>query len=319
MHLFNQTNIDFIGKRKFFFVLSAVIVFGGLIAALISGIDYGIDFVGGNEIAVEFKSDVSTSDIRTSLDKTFVGSEIKSYGKPRQFLIRVKESAETSTQSAATNVMNILKQTFPNNESKAIKVDKIGPKVGAELRRQAFYAVLLSSIFVLLYIAFRFEFIYGMGAVIALVHDVLVAFALVVLGNKLHIINLEMNQSMIAAFLTVIGFSTNDTVIIFDRIRENKEKHKAMPIIPLMNLSINEALSRTIITVLTVVFVLLTMLLMGGEVLQGFSFAMLIGIITGTYSSIYIASSFVVWYLEKVKKVRVDDIAHGEVFKAAKI
>jgi len=138
----------------------------------------------------------------------------------------------------------------------------------------------------------------------------------VVIFHKLGILNLEMNQNMIAAFLTVIGFSVNDTVIIFDRIRENRELHKNMALIPLMNLSINETLSRTINTVLTVIMVLLTMVLFGGEVLAGFAFTMLIGIVTGSYSSIYIASSFVIWYLEKVKKVNVHSIASTSAAKS---
>ncbi len=318
MEFFRNTNIDFIGQRTKFFILSIVVTVAGLVAATVAGIDYGIDFEGGNEVAVEFSQTTETAAVRSALEKSgYQGSEIKSYGEANQYLIRVADSPTVQKDSNVTDaLMSTLKDAFPSETIKLLKSEKIGPKVGAELRQQAFIAVILSIIAILIYVALRFEFIYGLGAIIALVHDVLVAFAAVVIFHKLGILNLEINQNMIAAFLTVIGFSINDTVIIFDRIRENREVHKNMPLIPLMNLSINETLSRTINTVLTVVMVLLTMVLFGGEVLAGFAFAMLVGIVTGAYSSIYIASSFVIWYLEKVKKVNVHAVASSAAPKA---
>lgn len=316
MEFFRNTNIDFIGQRTKFFILSLVVTIAGLVVAFAAGIQYGIDFEGGSEIAVEFSNTTETAAIRSALDQAgYEGSEIKSYGKQNQYLIRVREGEEApatvqaNDASATAELMSKLQAAFPDENVRLLKSDKIGPKVGAELRQQALIAVVLSIVAILLYIAFRFEFVYGLGAIVALVHDVLVAFAAVVIFNHLGILNLEINQNMIAAFLTVIGFSINDTVIIFDRIRENRELHKNMALIPLMNMSINETLSRTINTVLTVVFVLLTMVLLGGEVLAGFAFAMLVGILTGAYSSIYIASSFVIWFLEKVKKVNVHGAA----------
>lgn len=301
MNFFSKTNIDFIGKRRTWFMVSIVICALGIILPFF-GVRYGIDFTGGTEGAVAFKTPVETQQVREAMDKVGLGgSEIKDYGEAGQYLIRVGNAAD-----APDRIINGLKAEFPNNEITVLKMDKIGPKVGAELRTQALLAVVLSIIAILIYIAFRFEFVYGMGAVIAIVHDVIVAIAAVVIVQKLGLFNLDADQSVLAALLTVIGFSINDTVIIFDRIRENKERHKNMPLIPLMNLSINETLSRTVNTVLTVVIVLLVMVLFGGEVLRGFSFVMLIGILTGTYSSIYIASAFVVWYLEKVKKVNVE-------------
>lgn len=306
MEFFRNTNIDFIGQRKKFFILSIIVTLSGLVAAFVAGVEYGIDFEGGTEIAVEFSQPTETAEIRSAIEREgYAGSEIKSYGEANQYLIRVKEAGNRDT-SVAASLLSTLVTSFPNEEVRLLKSEKIGPKVGAELRQQALIAVVLSILAILVYIAFRFEFVYGLGAIIALVHDVLVAFAAVVIFHHLGILNLEINQNMIAAFLTVIGFSINDTVIIFDRIRENREQHRNMPLIPLMNLSINETLSRTINTVLTVIMVLLTMVLFGGEVLAGFAFAMLVGIVTGAYSSIYIASSFVIWYLEKVRKVNVD-------------
>lgn len=301
MNFFGKTNIDFLGKRRFWFTVS--LIFCALCIILpFFGVRYGIDFTGGTEAAVAFKTPVGTEQVRDAMEKAgFTGSEIKDYGEAGQYLIRVGTAAD-----APERMINGLRAAFPDNSITTLKMDKIGPKVGSELRTQALLAVLLSIVAILLYIAFRFEFVYGLGAIVAIFHDVIVAIGSVVIVQKLGLFNLDVDQSVLAALLTVIGFSINDTVIIFDRIRENKEKHKNMPLIPLMNLSINETLSRTINTVLTVVMVLLVMVLFGGEVLRGFSFVMLIGITIGSYSSIYIASAFVVWYYEHVNKVNVN-------------
>jgi len=299
MQYFDKTNIDFISKRQLFFYMSTILTIFGIVSAIIVGIDYGIDFVGGTEIAVKFDKVVDTEHIRNAVEKGgFAGSEIKSFGEDNQFLIRVKES-----ENAPEKVNKALTEAFPGNNIETLKVDRIGPKVGSELRTMAFLAVILSMIAMLIYIAFRFEFVFGFGAIIALIHDVVITFTLTVFIHKFTPLSLEVNQTFLAAMLTVIGYSINDTVIIFDRIRENREVHKGMGFVKLVNMSINETLSRTINTVATVVLVLLTMVFFGGPVLQGFAFIMLLGIVFGTYSSVYVASSFVIWYLEKVKKM----------------
>jgi preprotein translocase SecF subunit len=318
MQIFHNTNIDFIGKRTVFFLLSLSTSIIGLLVVFFLGIEVGIDFKGGTEIAVQFSGEsVQTEQVRKAMDAgKFSGTEIKAYGKPGEYLVRIPAGA--GQENLSTDVLTALKTSFPNATVVLQKVDKIGPKVGAELRMNAIYAIVLSVLAILTYIAFRFEFIYGLGAIIALVHDVIIAFVVAVMFNKLGVITMEVNQSMIAGLLTVLGFSINDTVIVFDRIRENREKHKSMPIIPLMNLSINETLSRTIITVFTAVLVLLVIVVFGGEVLQGFAFVMLIGFLVGAYSSIYIASSFVIWYLENIKKVNVHAITGEGVSNKAK-
>lgn len=302
MRFFHGTNIDFIHKRNFFFFISALILVITIIGALYFKIDYGIDFVGGTEIAIQFDNQVPTDKIRNIIDKSgLVGSEIKSFGEENQLLIRVKESG---------NIQEIITSAFekdlPGEKFTMLKVDKIGPKIGAELRNQAFIAIILAIIAMLIYIAFRFEFIFGLGAIIALTHDVAITFCTIIILNKITPINLEFNQSILAALLTVVGYSVNDTVIIFDRIRENREVHKGMALVKLFNLSVNETLSRTVNTVATVLITLITMTILGGPVIQGFAFTMAIGIIFGTYSSVYVASSFVIWYLEKIKKVDVE-------------
>lgn len=319
MQFFHDTNIDFLSKRRIFFFASIIINIVGILVVAFKGLDYGIDFVGGTEVGVKFSgsSAVQTEQVRKAMDDAkFTGSEIKSYGKTDEFLIRLPNLAGKDYSSAA--IMESLKKAFPNQNLTLLKVDKIGPKVGAELRTKAFLALGLSFLMIMLYIAFRFEFLYGVGAIVALVHDAILAFVMAVMVHDLGIINLEVNQSMLAAMLTVIGFSVHDTVIIFDRIRENREKHKNMPFIDMVNLSINETLSRTINTVMTVVLVLIVITIFGGEVLQGFAFVMLVGFITGAYSSIYVASAFVAWYLETFKKYDLHVESYASITAKAK-
>lgn len=311
MQFFHDTHIDFIGKRKLFYWVSIVITVAGLLVAFVRGVKFGIDFEGGTEAAFGFVKPIEIDQIRSAVDAAgFQGSEIKSYGRDNQVLIRVKNEGATAVDATTVGanktsdrLQQVLKTAFPDNPTTLLKVDNIGPKIGKELRLQALYAVLASIVAILLYISFRFEVLFGLGAIIALVHDVLVAFSFAVIFNGLFGLNLEMNQGMLAAFLTVVGFSVNDTVIIFDRIRENKTVHRGENLMMMMNRSINETLPRTINTSLTVALVLVILLVFSGEVLRGFAFTMLIGIITGTYSSIYIASAFVVDIMIRQKKL----------------
>jgi len=312
MQFFSNTHIDFIGKRKYFYILSITVTVVGLLMAFVRGVKYGIDFEGGTEAAFEFVQPISIEQVRSAVESGgFDGAEIKSYGEDNQVLIRVKnKAAEGEAAPSAESVSRLsesLKSTlgkaFPNNPASLLEINNIGPKIGKELRLQALYAVLASIVAILLYVTFRFEFVFGLGAIIALVHDVLVAFGFAVTFNGLFGLNLEVNQGMLAALLTVVGFSINDTVIIFDRIRENRTIHRGENMMMLMNRSINETLPRTINTSMTVALVLVTLLLFSGEVLRGFAFTMLVGIITGTYSSIYVASAFVVDTLIRQKKL----------------
>jgi len=308
MQFLHGTNIDFLGKRKTLIYFSLVLNILGIILPFVLGLKFGIDFTGGTEIGVELPGKANaTAEIREIVEKGGItGIEIKSFGRDNQYLIRVPTGAYGADADVRKSVEERLQKGMPNETVKILMVNNIGAKVGSELRTAALLAVVLAIIAIMLYIAFRFEFTFGVGAAIAIIHDVLVTLAIVTICSKLGLLNLEMNTAMIAAFLTVIGFSVNDTVIIFDRVRENLEKHKAMNLIQLMNLSINETLSRTINTVMTVVLVLLTMSLFGGEGLEGFAFTMLIGIVTGTYSSIYIASAFVIWYIQNVQKKDIE-------------
>ena len=301
MRFFGKTNIDFMGKRKLWYAVSASVIVVGMVSLATKGVDYGIDFKGGTELLVQFRNDVQIAEVRAAMEKIGIkNAEIKTFGSQRDILVRSPEQGEET--AIGDQIRTGLSQSFPGNPFVLLKEDKIGPKIGAELRRDAIYAIVASLIAILLYIAFRFKFIYGVGAVVALFHDALVTLGLVcICDGIIPQLTLEINQNMVAAFLTLVGLSVNDTVVIFDRIRENQKIFRSMGLVELINKSINETLSRTIITMGTVISVLIVLLFFGGDVNRGFSFALVIGMTTGTYSSIYIASAIVVDWSQRVK------------------
>jgi preprotein translocase subunit SecF len=302
MRFFKKTNFKFMEKRSALYFVSAVVIAAGLVSIFIKGVDFGIDFLGGTELIVEFRSEVAIGDVRSAMDRIGLGeAEIKTFGSDRDILIRTIEQGKGTAVS--DRIRAGLAAQFPDNSFTVIKEDAIGPKIGAELRLDAVYAIVFSLIAILLYIAFRFQFVYGLGAIAALAHDVLLTLGVLSIFNGvIPQLNLEITQNIVAAFLTLIGLSVNDTVVIFDRIRENKKNFRTMGLIELINKSINETLSRTIITMGTIVLVLAVLFIFGGEVNRGFAFTLLIGISTGTYSSIYIASAIVVEWSERFGK-----------------
>jgi preprotein translocase SecF subunit len=296
MRFFGKTTIDFMGKRKMWYAISGTIIIIGFLSPLIKGLHFGIDFLGGTEMIIQFQHPADVGKIRDMMDKAgFPRSEIKAYGGANTVLLRTEMQGEGTT--VGDKIKAALAQTFPGDNPKTLQEQKIGPKVGAELRRNALLAVLSSLIAMGIYVAFRFKFIYGVGALVALFHDVMVALAAIsVLDGLTPYTNFEIDQNMIAAFLTIIGLSMNDTVVIFDRVRENQKIFRTMGLQELINKSLNETLSRTIITSGTVLIITLILFFFGGEVNRGFAFALTIGITTGTYSSIYIASAIVLDY-----------------------
>jgi preprotein translocase subunit SecF len=295
MRLFKHTStIDFLGKRKIFYVVSLAFIVVGLTVLFFRGIPLGIDFQGGTEMQIRFTAPIEVGELRGAMDKAgFVGMEIKSMGSSADYLLRTPLQGEG--QIVADKIQAGIKDNMPNNQYQVMRVDKVGPKIGAELRKNALYAVVFSLIGILIYLALRFQFVYAIGAVIALFHDVLITISAVALFDACFpMLQLEFNQQMLAAFLTLIGFSVNDTVIIFDRIRENIKLFKNDDIEDVMNKSVNTTLSRTLITSGTVLLTVLVLLIFGGEVLRAFAFTFSVGIITGTYSSVFVASSIVV-------------------------
>jgi preprotein translocase subunit SecF len=314
MQYFSKTDINFVGLRHKFAMFSIVLVVLGLAATFILKPVLGIDFMGGAEVAIAISGDPTINDVRSVIaDAGITGTEIKSFGESNHFLIRIMDIKEGPERINAA-----LAAGFPNQKITLLKTDVIGPKIGAELFAEAIWAVLIAIVAILIYIAFRFEFNFGVGAIIALVHDVVVTFSMIVVVHHLGLVNLELNQTILAGMLTVVGYSINDTVIIFDRIRENKEKHKGMNFIKMINMSLNETLSRTINTTTTTIMVLLILFIFGGPVLQGFAFTMFFGIVFGTYSSIYIASNFVIWRYEQTEKQLNETSRNGKKLATAK-
>lgn len=294
MQFFHNVNIDFLSKRNIFYIISSILIIIGLGVFFIKGIPLGIDFAGGTEILVRFDSDVKIEDIRTAMDASGItGAEIKTMGNERDILIRTAEQAEGNIVS--DKIKNALSKNIPNNNYEVLRIDKVGPKIGKELRISAIYALTFSLIAILIYLAFRFEFVFALGSVLGLFHDVLITLGMIAICSFLFPgLNLELNQGMVAVFLTLIGFSVNDTVVVFDRIRENIKLYKNEDILNVMNKSINATLSRTLITSGLVFITIFILLIFGGEVNRTFAFTFTIGVITGTYSSIYVASAFVV-------------------------
>jgi preprotein translocase SecF subunit len=286
------------------YAISAVVILTGFVSVAVKGFHFGIDFLGGTELIVEFAQPPDISKIRSVMDNAgFQKAEIKGYGLPTRVLVRTETQGEGTT--VGERIKAALEQSFPDQHPKVLQEQKIGPKVGQELRRNALFAVLFSLLAMGIYVAFRFEFIYGLGAVVALFHDVAVALGFVSIFDGLTpYTNFEIDQNMIAAFLTIVGLSMNDTVVIFDRIRENKKVNRTMSLVDLINKSINEALGRTLITSGTIFVITLILFFFGGEVNRGFAFALTIGISTGTYSSIYIASAIALDYTNRKLKAK---------------
>jgi preprotein translocase subunit SecF len=375
MQLFENLNIDFMSKRTTFYFISSAIILLGLISILVRGLNFGIDFKGGSEIALQFAKPISISQVRTEVDKIGLGNvEIKTFGGSTGILIRtemqeipvqvipkVKETIETiigntlpgiekritnsenssltysfpdsrsadiinnklyeagfQTARGSEDVTNTeviirlgigdwikenLTQKFSQNPFNVLKEDKVGPKVGKELKADAVIAVLLSLVVILVYLAFRFKFTFAAGAVIALFHDILITLGIfAALYGLIPGFNLEISISVVAAFLTLVGYSINDTVIVFDRVREQIKIHKSLSLVDNMNHAINRTMSRTLITVFTTLLTIIVLLVFGGEVLKGFAFALFIGMITGTYSSVFVASAFVLEVANRTNK-----------------
>ncbi len=289
LQILHKTNINFMGWKNISFTISGLLIALGIVGLIQVGrgkANLGIDFVGGTTMQLSFKEPVSVEKARTALDKSgFQGASVQQVGEGNKILIRLRESEGTSDK-----VQNLFKQELPNNAFEVDSITEIGPVIGKAVQRDALVAITVSMIAIIIYIAFRFEFKFGVAAAIATIHDVLAVLGI------FFAMNWEINLLIVTALLTLAGYSLTDTVVVFDRIRENLKRNKKDTLPQLVNNSINEVLSRTIITSLTVVIVLIPLVLFGGEVLHDFSIALLLGVIVGTYSSIFVASPIlVVW------------------------
>ncbi|HMN25151.1 MAG: protein translocase subunit SecF [Ignavibacteriaceae bacterium] len=375
MRVFHNLNVDFLGKRKFFYIFSLVLFGIGVLSVIFKGLSFGIDFKGGSEIVLQFDKQINIAEVRKDIENIGLGNvEVRTFGGQTGALIRtelqelpsdVYPQVVTSVENQIKKIIpdvpfNVVEKTstsirysFPNpdtanmvseklyeagfqagrvseepdntqidvsvaisewikenlrekvkdNPFKVVKEDRVGPKVGDELKRDAVIAVFLSLLVILIYLGFRFKFVFAVGAVAALFHDVLITLGLYsALYGVIPGLNLDIDLSVVAAFLTLVGYSINDTVIVFDRVRENMKIHKSLPLKEVINKSINQTMSRTIITGFTTLLTVFILMLLGGDVLRAFAFTLFFGIIIGTYSSIFIASAFVLEYVEKTKK-----------------
>jgi len=282
-----KTNINFMKYRRLALLGSALLVLLSVVLLITRGLNFGIDFTGGMLLQLEFDSPVSVAEVRGSLDKIgFGGSVIQAYSE-KGVLIRLK----TDQESDQKKIVNSLRESLGKNV-KVLRTEVVGPVAGSQLRRSAILATSLALLAMLAYITFRFQFRFAVGGVVALVHDVIITLG--IFSITYH----EVSMPFIAGMLTLVGYSINDTIVVFDRVRENFKNLKQWGVVDLFNNSINQVLSRTINTSLTTLFPVITLFLWGGEVISDFSMALLIGIIVGTYSSIYIAGAMVVeWYL----------------------
>jgi len=291
-----NTNYDFVGKRVIAISISLVIILVGIVSLVIKGgPSYGIDFAGGTLIQVKFTQNTTAAKVRSSMKELGLrGVTIQQFGtQPDEFLIRAPES-KTEVESLSSQVKSALEKSYGAGKVEIRRAEMVGPKVSKSLRNKGLMAVLFAIIGMLIYITWRFEFRFGVGAVIALTHDVLITLAAFSLLNK------EIDLTIVAGFLTIIGYSVNDTVIVCDRIRENMAKFPKEKLAPLINRSINETLSRTVMTSGMTMLAVVALFFFGGSVIHNFAFAMLVGIIVGTYSSIYVASPVII-FLESFK------------------
>jgi preprotein translocase subunit SecF len=298
IEFFKEPNIDWMGKAKYFYALSAILLLAGWISIFAKGgLYYGIDFKGGTNVDVRFAQPPNIDELRGALSKQGLGnSEIQSIndigGKSNEVLIFVGQNgtSDEAKDSSKAQVVAALNTVYGSGGFTVRGAEIVGAKVGAELRRQAIYVTLYALGGMLLYIAFRFEWVFGAAAVLAVFHDVLITLGF------FSLLHFEISLTVIAALLTLVGYSMNDTIVIFDRIRENNRLLRKEDFKNLVNKSINQTLSRTILTSGLTFLTVLVLFLMGGQVLRAFSFALVVGIVVGTYSSFGIAAPLVVWW-----------------------
>jgi preprotein translocase SecF subunit len=306
MQIIKNSNIDFINNSKLTVLLSSSLILAGIFSLIINnGPKLSIDFKGGTLIAVKYTKPVNINEFRSKLSDiningqnfNFSSSEIKHFGNTSSVSLRIAEF-ENEPENFSKDIIEVLKTIYPNSIPKdkkdfVLSKDKISPKVGSELSAKAIMAIVYALSLILIYISLRFEFIFAIGAIAAIAHDVIITLGI------FSILGYEISLSVIAAFLTIVGYSLNDTIVIFDRIRENLKTLKRGSIVDTVNRSINESLSRTIVTSMTTLFVVLVLYFFGGEVIHSFSFALIIGVLVGTYSSIFVASLIVVYMQPK--------------------
>jgi preprotein translocase SecF subunit len=297
MRIFENVDFSFIPNRQRAYLFSGVLILASLISFFVRGLELGIDFQGGMEFVVESQEPLDVITVRSELTTTLgAAPEVKTFG-PNSLLIRTVSGGEINQVEGL--VVGGISEAYPNAAPRVIKTDVVGPRFAEDLKRGAICSVFGSLLVIFIYILIRFEWSFGLGAVAALFHDITITLGIFSLFQGLLPFSLQIDQAIIAAFLTIVGYSLNDTVVVFDRIREYTNLFKTEPYPHVVNRSINNTLSRTVVTSLTTLLVVIILFIFGGEVLRGFAFALIIGILIGTYSSIFIAAPIVVELRER--------------------
>ncbi len=293
--LIKNVNIDFLGKRKIAGMISGAIILAGLVSLVLHGGPlYSIDFEGGTEVQVLFTESTDVEAVRAALSEIGYGdAAIRGFGNEDEFLIHVKTSTKSEEQ---VNTIREALASIHGGSYEIRRLETVGPKIGKELRGDMISAVLIAMAGIVIYISIRFQFMYAIGAIVALAHDILITLGL------FSLLNMEISLTVLAAFLFIVGYSLNDTIVVFDRVRENAKEKRHDSFMSVLNLSLNQTLNRTVITSLTTLTVVLILLFFGGEVIKPFAFALTIGLIVGTYSSIFVASPVVLAWDENQKK-----------------
>jgi len=288
-----DTRFDFIGKKKFTVWVSAIAILLSLGSIIYhGGLRYGVDFAGGILLQIKFSKTVDISEVRNAMEA--IGSKdavVQKFGGENEFLIRIEKSAE-DLEAMSRKIQASLQERFKGQTLEIRRAEVVGPKVGKDLRNKAIWATVLSFLAILVYVAVRFRQVsYGLGGIVALIHDIIITF------GAISLFDLEFSLTLLAVILTIIGFSINDTIVIFDRVRENIKKMRKEKLDTIFNVSINETLGRTILTSGTVMMVVLILFFFGGPVIHDFTSALIVGLISGTYSTVYIASPIVLlWH-----------------------
>jgi len=292
------TRYDFIGKKKFTMWVSAIVLLLSLGSIFFhGGLRYGVDFAGGILLQTRFLKAVDISEVRSAIEAAGLkDAMVQKFGGENEFLIRVEKTSE-DLEVMSKSIQTSLQERLKDKPLEIRRVEVVGPKIGKDLKRKALWAVGLSFLGMLIYVAWRFKQVaYGLGGIVALIHDVIVTY------GALSIANLEYSLSVLAVILTIIGFSINDTIVIFDRVRENIKKMRKEDLETIFNISVNETLGRTILTSGTVMMVVLILFFFGGPVIHDFAFTLIIGLISGTYSTVYIASPMVLFWEKHISR-----------------
>ena len=297
MRLFSDAHFHFMmGRRRAYVVSAALITIGVVSMVLRGGLNYGVDFTGGTLVQVEFSEPVDAGDLRAVVTGAgFAGSEIQGFGTDREYLIRL-QTFEGAGEGEAEAMLAALSESYGADAYTVQRVEAVGPKVGSELQRKAALAILMSFALTLIYLAFRFEWRFGVAAVVATMHDILITFGFISL------VGIEITLGTVAAILTIVGYSLNDTIVVFDRIRENLKKKRKESYETTLNRSINETLPRTVLTSGTTLVTLLALFIFGGAVIRPFAMVLILGVLIGTYSSIFVASPVLLEIEEYARK-----------------